>query len=174
LEPPQQEQQNGTAKPSFFFRVKAKSLRLIKERMTFVKFATVGASGVAVNEILLIGLHAIGLSALLSQAVGVEASIINNFVWNDSFTFKKPDRQGSKKLARLLKYNVLSLLTFALNLLVFSFLISRGWWYVYASVAAVLVSFVINFLGASKWAWGQRTDDKESTRSLSEKPENTE
>ena len=55
---------------------------------TFLKFGIVGASGVAVNcGIAYLGYIA-GLSDILSLAIGVETAILNNFTWNDLWTFR--------------------------------------------------------------------------------------
>ncbi|MHB1908840.1 MAG: GtrA family protein [Nitrososphaerales archaeon] len=127
---------------------------ILTEKRLF-KFVLVGASGVVVNELVLILLQA-AIGKIVAQGVGVELSIINNFVWNDTFTFKleTKDQQGLiNKLRRLGKYNLLSLGTFALNLVVYAILLSFGWWYIAASLFAVAVSFVFNYFGSSRWAW---------------------
>jgi dolichol-phosphate mannosyltransferase len=129
----------------------------------------VGASGTVINEVLLYSLRAI-LGLILAQAVGVELSIINNFIWNDSFTFRQErnepiglnDQQQKGKLFRLSKYNLLSIGTFALNLITYTLVLSElgKAWYIVASLAAILVAFIFNYLGSSRWAWKQRSEVK--------------
>ena len=123
----------------------------------------VGASGTLVNEALLYFLRPI-LGFILAQAFGVEVSIINNFIWNDSFTFRQMRKDiGGKnqrsKLYRLLKYNLLSIGTFTLNLITYTILLFElgQRWYILASLVAILVAFVFNYLGSSRWAW-KRTE----------------
>jgi len=55
---------------------------------TFLKFAIVGASGVAVNYGIAYLGYVAGLSDIISLAIGVEAAILNNFTWNDLWTFR--------------------------------------------------------------------------------------
>lgn len=146
------------ASHSIIARFLKSPIQTIKEEKTLVKFMTVGASGVLINEAILYSLKsAVGL--ILAQAIGVELSIVNNFIWNDSFTFSQVTRDlGGKdqvKLYRLLKYNLLSLGTFSLNLLIYTLLLFElgKSLYVAASLIAILVSFVFNYLGSSRWAW---------------------
>ena len=54
----------------------------------FLKFGIVGASGVVVNYGIAYLGYVAGLSDLLSLAIGLEAAIVNNFVWNDLWTFR--------------------------------------------------------------------------------------
>ncbi|MHB8567048.1 MAG: GtrA family protein [Nitrososphaerales archaeon] len=128
----------------------------LRQNWTLVKFAIVGASGVLVNLgllTLLTDLFGNGL-ILIFNGVAVEASILNNFVWNDRFTFgggAKGIHHG--RLARLAKYNLLSLVSFAVNEVVFSFLYSLGLYKYWASLIAIGFSFLVNYFGSSRWAW---------------------
>ncbi len=140
-------------------------IQIIRERKTIIKFLIVGASGTVVNEGLLYGLHAfVGL--ILAQAFGVEVSIINNFIWNDSFTFKHVTKnltkKHSNKFYRLAKYNFLSLSTFVLNLTVYtSLLLALGSkWYIVSSLIGILTAFAFNYFGSSRWAWKEQTIDE--------------
>jgi dolichol-phosphate mannosyltransferase len=142
---------------------------------TLVKFLIVGASGTAVNLIVSYLLHFV-IAAEIAQAIGIELSIMNNFVWNDSFTFKhtikEMDGKNQNKLFRLLKYNSLSFGTAVLNLIVFYFLayplgLNRGIWYSVSSLTAILVAFVFNYIGSSRWAW--KSNNKKTGLSETEK-----
>ncbi|MDH2902011.1 MAG: GtrA family protein [archaeon] len=136
-------------------------IHTVREERALVKFLTVGALGTVVNLTLSYVLH-LFIEAELAQAIGVEISIINNFGWNDSFTFRNVTKdmtgKNQSKLYRLLKYNALSLGTAALNLLVFYFLayplgLNHGLWYAISSLVAILTAFVFNYIGSSRWAW---------------------
>jgi dolichol-phosphate mannosyltransferase len=142
-------------------------IQTIKEEETLVKFAIVGASGTLINEALLYFLRSIA-GSILAQAIGVEVSIINNFIWNDSFTFKRirndaldrKDHHLDRKLYRLLKYNLLSVGTFALNLTTYTLVLTLlgTKWYILASLVAILVAFVFNYFGSSRWAWKEKNE----------------
>ena len=150
----------------------------IRENTTLVKFAIVGASGLAVNLVLLTVLK-LWINVLFANAIAVELSVINNFTWNDMYTFKartfSTDLPKIKRLAkynfvsiisqvvtkiifspkirRLIKYNFVSVVSLVVNQTVFSLLIFFGVWYIFASVAAVNVAFGTNYFGSSRWAW---------------------
>ncbi len=125
-----------------------------RSQKTFVKFAIVGASGVVVNEFVYYAMTRFAhLPYIPSQAIGVELAIVNNFIWNDSMTFKNSPVQSISKIHRFGKYNLLSLMTFAVNLVVFAILLSLHVWDIYASILAIVASFGLNYFGSAKWAW---------------------
>ncbi|HZW57024.1 MAG TPA: GtrA family protein [Nitrososphaerales archaeon] len=139
----------------------------IRQNWTLAKFMMVGLSGVVVNLVLLtlFGFVLGNSQLLLANAIGVEGSILNNFVWNDRFTFRNRIHGSSGsgtsgKLGRLAKYNVLSLGSFAVNEFVFylmtSFVLTSkasSWNYIPSSLVAVAVAFIVNYFGSSRWAW---------------------
>jgi putative flippase GtrA len=87
-------------------------------RSRVVRFALVGASGVAVNLGALWFLAgALGLREVFASAIAVEASIVWNFALNDAFTFR--DRNAAAQVGaarRWLRYNLISLVGLAIQL----------------------------------------------------------
>lgn len=80
-----------------------------KSYQTFVKFCLVGLSGVVVNEAIFWALSVrLGVYYLLSGALSAESAIVNNFIWNDSWTFREKagDRSARARLSRFLRFNV--------------------------------------------------------------------
>jgi dolichol-phosphate mannosyltransferase len=79
----------------------------------FFRFAVVGASGVAVDMAVLYLLSdpsTLGLGLTRSKIAAAEIAIINNFLWNDVWTFR--DLVGTRrsighKLRRLVKFNLI-------------------------------------------------------------------
>jgi len=141
--------------------------RTLRENLTLVKFLMVGLSGVVVN----VGLLAVQDRAfdignadprlLIANALAVETSIVNNFLWNDHYTFGEVRRASNpglrSKLSRLGRYNLVSLGTFAVNEGIFFVLTQRlGINFILSSCIAIAVSFVANYLGSSRWAWKYR------------------
>lgn len=154
---------------SRFFR---SPIQTIRDEKTLIKFLIVGASGTLVNEAILYSLQTI-VGLILAQAVGVELSIINNFIWNDSFTFRqvREDMSGKSrnKPYRLLKYNFLGLSTFTLNLIIYTLLILElgRRWYISCSLVAILIAFGFNYFGSSRWAWkNHRAQNSENSKEL--------
>lgn len=89
----------------------------------FVRFAIVGLSGVCVDMGLLYVLsdpRALGWGLTRSKLLAAEAAIVNNFCWNDLWTFRDlvpRRRRPSGTLKRLLKFNLICLAGLALNVL---------------------------------------------------------
>ncbi len=149
----------------------------IRANWTLIKFMMVGASGLLVNLIVLTLLRpwSTGLSGtVVTEAIAVELSIINNFTWNEIFTFssrnKSPKHETKivemkNSLTRLGKYNLISVSTFTIQLTVFTFLKEfANVNYILSSIVAVGFSFSINYLASSRWTWKRKTrhpDEKE-------------
>jgi dolichol-phosphate mannosyltransferase len=87
----------------------------------FFKFALVGASGLLVDMTVLFLLsdpRALGWGLTRSKLVAAELAIINNFLWNDAWTFRdmvKTRHNWLHKLRRLAKFNVVCGIGLALN-----------------------------------------------------------
>jgi putative flippase GtrA len=133
------------------------------EENRILKFAMVGASGVLVNEIILsiFKIWITGVALYIGNAIAVEISIVNNFVWNDRFTFRSIEEKGPSswdKVVRLIKYNLVSLTSTLVNIAVFYYLNSvLGVFYIWSSLAAIAVAFVVNYFGSFRWAWRKVT-----------------
>lgn len=98
----------------------------------FLRFAVVGSSGVLVDMAVLYLLsdpRALGLGLTRSKLVAAELAIVNNFLWNDAWTFRDlvaPGSGGAHRLRRFVKFNGIcgaglllnvALLNFQFNLL---------------------------------------------------------
>lgn len=128
----------------------------IGQNSTLVSFALVGASGVGVNLLVLTIFKSL-VGALLANIMAQELSIVSNFVWNDRFTFKSRAKTSRflalPRLYRFVKYNLVSLLSLAVNETVFFIAYSHGVFYIYSSLIAIATAFIVNYLGSSRWAW---------------------
>ena len=89
----------------------------------FLRFALVGASGVLVDMAALFLLsdpRALGFGLTRSKLAAAELAIINNFIWNDAWTFRDlvgAQRGARHKLRRLLKFNAVCGAGLLLNVL---------------------------------------------------------
>jgi dolichol-phosphate mannosyltransferase len=92
----------------------------------FIRFGVVGFSGVFVDMgVFYLLLTVLGLGLTRSAVLSAEIAIINNFFWNDLWTFGDISRhqQGmGKKLKRLLKFNLICLSGLVLNVLLVNLL----------------------------------------------------
>lgn len=149
---------NGFSSGMSFKQIVTSPRDAARQYSTIIKFASVGASGVVVN-LLILTLLKFWMSLIFANAIAVELSIINNFVWNDRYTFDGPSFESSSakdlssRLVRLVKYNIVSLVSLAVNETVFFFANSVGMWYIWSSILAICVGFVVNYSGSSRWAW---------------------
>ena len=88
-------------------------IRLQSSR-TFIKFAIVGASGIAVNIGFFSLFLAMGANKFLASPIAIELSIVSNFLFNNYWTFrwrKTKDRVRIKGL----KFNVVSLVALGVS-----------------------------------------------------------
>jgi len=124
-----------------------------------LRFGLVGIVGVAVNYLLLWALVSFILGEelyLLGAAVGIEASIINNFVWNDVWTFRDRLRQDGW-LVRLAKFHgsrLLGLLAGLLALYVFTDIL--GIYYLVSNAFSIMMTTLVNYLTSDLWVWAEK------------------
>ncbi|MTF39677.1 glycosyltransferase [Cyanobacterium aponinum] len=89
----------------------------------FIRFGVVGLSGVFVDMAFLYLLSdssTLGLPLTRSKIIAAELAIINNFLWNDSWTFRdiaqtQPGKR--RKIKRFIKFNLICLAGLILNVL---------------------------------------------------------
>ncbi|MEM3519148.1 MAG: glycosyltransferase [Candidatus Hadarchaeales archaeon] len=125
-------------------------LKLSKYRP--VKFVAVGLSGVAILEVLLYLLVARGVPLFIASALAIEASILNNFIWNDIWTFKERRIKGI--VSRCLKFHgvvALGTLTIYITSLVLSYFF--GVHYLLATFIGVFPGFIVNYLFSEEIVW---------------------
>ncbi len=123
-------------------------LRLSDYRMA--KFIAVGLAGMAINECLLFLLepHA---PLLLASGVAVEASIVSNFIMNNSWTFRKKI-QGTM-LSRLARYNAVMVAGALLNIGILGLLVFLHFEYLAANFVGIFFGFGANYLGSESIVW---------------------
>ena len=126
------------------------------ELAMFIKFIAVGLSGVVVN----IGVYWLltrfgGMAAYENWAVaiGIEVSIITNFLLNDFFTFAGR-RKGKSFLGRLLKFNIICLIGAGIQEGIFSlFYYSFGVYDLLSNFIGIVVAFLWNYFINRNWTW---------------------
>ncbi len=126
----------------------------------FVRFGLVGFSGVFVDMVVLYLLSdptTLSLPLTRSKIIAGEVAILNNFLWNDIWTFADVSRaqlQGSQRLKRFLKFNMICLAGLVLNVLVlnlvFNFVIPNRY---VANLIAIAIATVWNFWVNLKLSW---------------------
>jgi dolichol-phosphate mannosyltransferase len=135
-------------------------LRLATLPPRFPRFAVVGFTGVLVDMGLLFLLsdsRAFGWGLTRSKVLAAEAAIVNNFLWNDAWTFGDLAKKlggGRARLKRFAKFNLICAMGLALSVLLLSLQVdilhvNR---YVANGVAIVLVT-AWNFWMNKAFSW---------------------
>lgn len=126
----------------------------------FLRFSTVGLSGTVVDMVLLYLLHDpanLGWDLITSKLIASEMAILNNFLWNDLWTFRHVTRLQpglSNRLKRLAKFNMICLIGLFLNSSLVILLSERlGIHYLLANLIAIGIVVFWNFYLNSKLSW---------------------
>lgn len=126
----------------------------------FLRFGLVGLSGVVVDMVILYLLHStLGFPLTRSKIVAAEIAILNNFIWNDAWTFADVSlrqRGWSARFKRFLKFNLICLGGLVLNVLVlnliYNLIFGQRWAYLANLIAIGLVT-IWNFWLNLKLSW---------------------
>ena len=123
----------------------------------FLRFGLVGFSGVFVDLGVFYLLRSQNFGLTSSAAISGELAIINNFLWNDFWTFGdisslQPGKR--QRLKRLLKFNIICLAGLALNVLIVNFFFNfLGINEYVAKLIAIAAVTVWNFWLNLKLSW---------------------
>ncbi|WP_292392083.1 glycosyltransferase [Methanoculleus sp. UBA303] len=121
-----------------------------------VRFGLVGLSGILVNMGLLYALTEVaGLYYLISAAIAIELSIVNNFVWNDIWTFGAADNlRLERKIQRFGSFQAVSMGGLVINMAILYLLADvAGVYYLVANLAGILIAFIWNYAVNRHYTW---------------------
>lgn len=120
-----------------------------------LRFAVVGCSGIVVNMGLLWLLTTAGIPDLVSLAVAIELSIVNNFIWNERWTFGGGEgHRFSKVRHRFTSFQAVSIGGALINWVLYLLLTRLGGFeWLLANLAAILVAFAWNYLVNRNVTW---------------------
>lgn len=107
--------------------VKSQQLGLILSNLNrFYRFALVGFSGVFIDLGAFYMLdHFFNLELTLSSMLSTEIAIVNNFIWNDIWTFSKVlqhQTTNTERFQRFFKFNLICFLGLIINTLIVNLL----------------------------------------------------
>jgi dolichol-phosphate mannosyltransferase len=123
----------------------------------FFRFGLVGFSGVFVDLGIFYLLRSQGMGLTSSAAISGELAIINNFLWNDFWTFgdiarRQPGKR--QRIKRLIKFNIVCLVGLVLNVLIVNFFFNfLGINEYVAKLIAIAAVTVWNFWLNLKLSW---------------------
>jgi dolichol-phosphate mannosyltransferase len=126
----------------------------------FIKFSLVGLTGVVVDMVffyLLSDKIGPALPLIRSKIIAAELAVINNFLWNDCWTFGDISRQQPQKrqrLKRLIKFNLICLAGLVLNVLFLNIFVNIFNYNKYiANLLAIAIVTFCNFWFNLKLSW---------------------
>ena len=107
--------------------LKSQHLGLLLTRLTrFFRFGMVGFSGVLIDLGVFYCLHQLlNLELTPSSILSTEIAIVNNFIWNDIWTFGdvlQYEKKNTEVLQRLIKFNIICFLGLIINSLIVNLL----------------------------------------------------
>ncbi len=121
------------------------------------KFSIVGISGIVINQGLLILLKEFaGFALPVASLFAIELAIVNNFLWNDLWTFKTGDQlqRLSSRWHRFVSFQVVSVGGAVINFAILNFLAYiLGIDYRIANIIGILLGFIWNFLANRRLTW---------------------
>ncbi|RXE55414.1 dolichyl-phosphate beta-D-mannosyltransferase [Methanoculleus taiwanensis] len=139
-----------------FFSLRHRNGAVWHEWKKIFSFGLVGISGILVNMGLLYLLtEYAGLYYLLSALIAIELSIMNNFFWNDVWTFKSPKNlRLERKLHRFASFQFVAIGGLLINLTVLYVLTEiAGVYYLLANLAGILIAFAWNYMVNRHYTW---------------------
>ena len=116
--------------------------------MQFIKFGLVGVSNLLVYYAIYSILLRFGCHYAIANGIGFVISVLNSFLWNSLFVFKKAEGGKRNKAATLLK----TFISYALTGLVLQTLLLHLLAYI-APVLTVCVTTPLNFLLNKFWSF---------------------
>ena len=129
----------------------------VKEHLRFFKFCIVGLSGIVVSEsVLWFFTEITSLLYLVSAVLSSELATINNFTWNDVWTFRDRISDSSIKAAlrRLLRFNLTRIGGIAIGLAVLAILTEAlRIHYLISNLFAICVAVLWNYFMSTHLVW---------------------
>jgi len=130
--------------------------RKSEERNRVIKFSIVGLSGAFITEGLLwLFTDFFGIFYVLSVVLSTEIAIINNFIWNEVWTFKDRAHGAlSDSLSRFVKFNLSRILGMMISVALLMLLTEVfGIYYLISNLSAIIIVFIINYLFSGAYIW---------------------
>jgi dolichol-phosphate mannosyltransferase len=145
------------------------SIRLLRNSL-FVRYCIVGVTGTLIDTAILYLLsdpHTLNWGLTRSKIVGAELALLNNFIWNDIWTFGKysSGKHGFwQKMRRFLRFNLICTAGILFNLILLN--IGFNWLHMnryIANLAAILLVTLWNYNVNRRLSWRTHSEELEIT-----------
>jgi putative flippase GtrA len=141
-------------RPSAVLAARARAARALRKPanwMQLAKFATVGATGYAVNLAVYTALlRGAGWHYIYAATVSFLVAVTNNYLWNRVWTFR--DQRGHVGFQGL-RFFTVAVVAYGANLGILSALIALGMDKVAAQAIAIVLVTPLNFIGNKLWSF---------------------
>jgi len=124
--------------------------------MRFLKFCSVGGSGVVVDMSLLLILTRIGWNESTAKVAAAEIAMLNNFAWNELWTFRETQgiRSSNGLLKRFLTFNLICGIGIVWAVLLLNLFYRVANWNLYLSnLLAIVLVTLWNFWLNARFNW---------------------
>jgi len=123
-----------------------------QELFVLVKYATVGVIGTAMDVgSLYVFVDVLHISLLVATAMSFILAVINNYILNKLWTFRKSDRNYRKQFIKYFIVSVVGLVLTEICMAFFVYLI--GFWYIASKLATSVIVLTWNFLANKNWTF---------------------
>jgi putative flippase GtrA len=143
-------------RPSAVLAARARAVRALRHPanwMQLAKFATVGATGYAVNLAVYTALlRGAGWHYIYAATVSFLVAVTNNYLWNRLWTFR--DQRGHVGFQGL-RFFTVAVVAYGANLGILSALIALGMDKVAAQAIAIVLVTPLNFIGNKLWSFAR-------------------
>ncbi|MFQ5944720.1 MAG: GtrA family protein [Anaerolineae bacterium] len=119
----------------------------------FLKWSAVGTVGAGVDyAVLILLVEAVGLHPLIAQGISFSAAVVNNYLWNRTWTFGDMPRRPIA--AQFSQFLLVSIAGLGIRTIIFVILFQMlGIWYILATAVAIVVVLAWNFLVNLAWTF---------------------
>ncbi len=143
-------------RPSAVLAARARAVRALRRPanwMQLAKFATVGATGYAVNLAVYTALlRGADWHYVYAATVSFLVAVTNNYLWNRLWTFR--DQRGHVGFQGL-RFFTVAVVAYGANLGILSALIALGMDKVAAQAIAIVLVTPLNFIGNKLWSFAR-------------------
>jgi dolichol-phosphate mannosyltransferase len=128
----------------------------------FIKFGIVGGSGILVNMgFLWFFTEIAGLYYLISSVLAIALAMINNFIWNDRWTWRDRGEPGIKAyLSRIIKFIVVSSIAAYIGNLGVLWILTHYFhvYYLISNLIGIAVGTALNYSVNNIWTFKSRVE----------------
>jgi dolichyl-phosphate beta-glucosyltransferase len=127
----------------------------LKEFTVFVKYATVGVTGTALDVgSLYVFVDLLHIPVLVAAALSFILAVVNNFVLNKIWTFRNNSRNFRKQFIKFFLVSVVGLVLTEIFMAMFVYLLDI--WYILSKLITSVIVLTWNFLANKNWTFTEK------------------